>query len=31
MTFRRTKIICTIGPETSSYPVLEKMAEELIR
>ena len=27
MTFRRTKIICTIGPNTSSYPVLEKMAE----
>ena len=27
MTFRRTKIVCTIGPSTSSYPVLEQMAE----
>ena len=27
MAFRRTKIICTIGPTTSSFPVLEKMAE----
>ena len=25
--YRRTKIICTIGPQTSSYPVLERMAE----
>ncbi|MBQ74271.1 MAG: pyruvate kinase [Gammaproteobacteria bacterium] len=23
---RKTKIICTIGPETSSYPMLEKLA-----
>lgn len=27
MTFRRTKIVCTIGPATSSFPVLERMAE----
>ena len=26
MTFRRTKIICTIGPATAKYPVLERMA-----
>ncbi len=25
--FRRTKIICTIGPATANYPVLERMAE----
>ncbi len=23
---RKTKIICTIGPETSTYPMLEKLA-----
>ncbi len=27
MTFRRTKIICTIGPATATYPVLESMAK----
>ena len=27
MTFRRTKIICTIGPATAKYPVLKQMAE----
>ncbi len=27
MDFRRTKIICTIGPATASYPMLEKLAE----
>ena len=26
MAFRRTKIICTIGPATAKYPVLEQMA-----
>ena len=26
MTFRRTKIICTIGPATAKYPILEQMA-----
>jgi pyruvate kinase len=26
MHFRRTKIICTIGPATASYPMLEKLA-----
>ncbi len=27
MTYRRTKIICTIGPVTSGFPVLERMAQ----
>ncbi len=27
MTLRRTKIICTIGPATASYPALESMAK----
>ena len=27
MTFRRTKIICTIGPATANYGTLEEMAE----
>jgi len=27
MTLRRTKIICTIGPATASYPMLESMAK----
>ncbi len=26
LTMRKTKIICTIGPATSSYPMLEKLA-----
>ncbi|MEM9623438.1 MAG: pyruvate kinase, partial [Pseudomonadota bacterium] len=27
MTFRRTKVVCTIGPATASFPMLKKLYE----